>query len=119
MWSCLSCDLELLSVLFPHLPGLSVQRVLLAGGSVRVQAATTAPAAACPARRRISSRVHSRYERRLADTAVAGRQVVIQLRVRRFLCAGGCRKKTFAEQVPGLTIRYGRVSAAFGRRCGP
>jgi hypothetical protein len=38
--------------------------------------------------------------------------VVIQLRVRRFFCAGGgCGKKTFAEQVPGLTIRYGRVSS--------
>jgi len=59
----------------------------------------------------VSRRVHSRYERRLADTGVAGREVVIQLRVRRFFCAGGaCRKKTFAEQVPGLTIRYGRVS---------
>jgi hypothetical protein len=55
--------------------------------------------------------VHSRYERRLADTAVAGQEVVIQLRVRRFFCPGGtCGKKTFAEQVPGLTIRYGRVS---------
>jgi hypothetical protein len=61
----------------------------------------------------VSRRVHSRYERRLADTAVAGREVVIQLRVRRFFCASkACAKKTFAEQVPGLTIRYGRVSTA-------
>jgi transposase len=38
---------------------------------------------------------------------------VIQLRVRRFFCpGGGCGKNTFAEQVPGLTIRYGRVSTA-------
>lgn len=42
---------------------------------------------------------------------MAGREVLVQLRVRRFFCAGGaCGKKTFAEQVPGLTIRYGRVS---------
>jgi transposase len=55
--------------------------------------------------------VHSCYERRLADTGVAGREVLIQLRVRRFFCAGGaCGKKAFAEQVPGLAIRYGRVS---------
>jgi transposase len=55
--------------------------------------------------------VHSRYERRLADTGVAGREVLIQLRVRRFFCASeACGKKTFAEQAPGLTIRYGRVS---------
>jgi hypothetical protein len=61
----------------------------------------------------VSWRVHSRYERRLAYTAVAGREVVIQLRVRRFSCAGGaCGKKAFVEQVPGLTVRYGWISTA-------
>jgi transposase len=56
--------------------------------------------------------VHSRYERRLLDTAVAGQETMIHLRVRRFVCANaGCAKKTFAEQVPGLTTRYGRRSA--------
>ncbi len=87
--------------------------MFLAGRSVRIQAATTTASAACPGCGRVSRRVHSRYERRLADTAVAGREVVIQLPVRRFFCAGkACQKKTFAEQVPGLTIRYGRVSTA-------
>jgi hypothetical protein len=41
---------------------------------------------------------------------VAGREVVIQLRARQFSCAGACGKKIFVEQVPGLTIRNGRVS---------
>jgi hypothetical protein len=37
----------------------------------------------------------------------------IRLQVRRFFCDnGGCAKATFAEQVPGLTTRYGR------RTCG-
>jgi len=36
--------------------------------------------------------------------------VVIQLRARQFSCAGACGKKIFVEQVPGLTIRNGRVS---------
>jgi zinc-finger of transposase IS204/IS1001/IS1096/IS1165 len=53
--------------------------------------------------------VHSRYERRVADAAVAGRRVVIRLRVRRFVCrTNGCPVTTFAEQVEGLTTRYGR-----------
>lgn len=53
--------------------------------------------------------MHSRYERRLADAAVAGRRVEIQLRVRRFFCDGtDCPVKTFAEQVEDLTTRYGR-----------
>jgi hypothetical protein len=55
--------------------------------------------------------VHSRYERRLLDTAVAGQETMVLLRVRRFFCRNtACAKKTFAEQVPGLTTRYGRRS---------
>jgi hypothetical protein len=35
--------------------------------------------------------------------------VLIDLQVRRFLCSNeACAKTTFAEQVPGLTVRYGR-----------
>jgi transposase len=57
----------------------------------------------------VSGRVHSRYSRRLADAAIGGRQVEIVLAVRRFFCpAPGCRRKTFAEQVQGLTVRYAR-----------
>jgi transposase len=57
----------------------------------------------------MSGRVHSRYERRLLDTAVGGREVVICLAVRRFFCPDpGCGKVTFAEQVSGLTSRYSR-----------
>jgi hypothetical protein len=60
----------------------------------------------------VSGRVHSRYSRRLADAAVGGRRVEIVLAVRRFFCpAPGCRSKTFAEQVEGLTVRYARKTA--------
>lgn len=53
--------------------------------------------------------MHSRYARRLADAAIGGRRVVIRLTVRRFFCAcAGCKRRTFAEQVPGLTVRYAR-----------
>jgi transposase len=45
----------------------------------------------------------------LADAAAAGRRVAILLRVRRFFCDDtDCPVKTFAEQVEGLTTRYGR-----------
>jgi len=78
---------------------------------VRIQARTAGPEAVCPACGVASRRVHSRYERRLLDTAVAGQETMIHLRVRRFVCGNArCVKKTFAEQVPGLTSRYGRRS---------
>lgn len=55
--------------------------------------------------------MHSSYERRLSDTAIGGQETLIHLQVHRFLCHNGaCAKKTFAEQVPGLTVRYGRYS---------
>jgi len=116
--------------LFPHLACLPVDRVFLAGRSVRIRARTVCPEAACPTCGVASRRVHSRYDRRLLDTAVAGQETLIHLRVRRFVCANAaCVKKTFAEQVPGLTIRYGRrtdgltavlraVALALGGRAG-
>ena len=102
----------------------------MAGRSVRVQARTCGLAAACPGCGAVSRRVHSRYERRLLDTAAGGREVLICLTVRRFLCrALPCPKVTFAEQVRGLTSRYARrtsgltgvlqaVALALGGRAG-
>ena len=104
--------------------------MFLAGRSVRIRASTQTLEAACPACGAASRRVHSRYERRLCDSAVAGQETMVHLRVQRFFCCNeACGKKTFAEQVPGLTTRYGRwttgladalraVALALGGRAG-
>jgi transposase len=103
---------ELLAVLFPHLAGVCVERVSLVGRSVRIQARTRDPEAACPGCGITSRRVHSRYDRQLSDTPVAGQVTLLVLRVRRFFCSNDrCGKKTFAEQIPGLTVRHGRRSS--------
>ncbi|GAA4923453.1 DNA-directed RNA polymerase subunit N (RpoN/RPB10) [Nonomuraea thailandensis] len=102
---------ELLGVLFPHLVGVCVEQVFRSGTTVRIQARTSTVQATCPACGTLSQRVHSHYERRLSDTAVGGQEVLIHLRVHRFFCrTSTCAKTTFAEQVPGLTVRYGRRS---------
>jgi len=63
-----------------------------------------------------SERVHSRYERRLADTAASGQETLVHLQVRRFLCRNDeCARVTFAEQAHGLTSRYGRRSAGLSQ----
>jgi transposase len=98
-----------LGILLPHLAGVIVEGVVAAAGLVLVLARARAEAAPCPACGAASARVHGRYARRLADAAVGGRRVVIRLTVRRFSCpVPGCKRKTFAEQVPGLTSRYAR-----------
>jgi len=107
---CLSCpgfvDLD---VLLPHLAGVIVEAVTAAAGLLLVTARARAPEAACPGCGTVPDRVHSRYRRTLADAAVGGRPAAITLTVRRFPCpAPGCPRKTFAEQVDGLTSRYAR-----------
>jgi hypothetical protein len=89
---------------------------VVAAGLLLVLARARAGTAACPACGSVSGRVHSRYARRLADAAIGGRRVLIRLAVRRFFCAcAGCKRRTFAEQVPGLTIRYARKTPSLRR----
>ncbi|WP_309236585.1 ISL3 family transposase [Streptomyces sp. CAI 127] len=63
--------------------------------------------AECPGCGRWSNRCHGSYLRFPADVPSAGRRVVLRLQVRRFTCADtSCGRKTFVEQVPGLTRRH-------------
>lgn len=104
-------------MLFPHLACVCVDRVFRAGRSVRIVARTRTSEAACPLCGAVSARVHSRYERRVCDLAVSGQEMLIQLTVRRFFCGNSaCARKTFAEQVPGLTVRYGRRSVGLSKQ---
>ena len=116
---CLSCPGAVeLGILLPHLAGVIVEEVAVAAGLLLVMARARAPEAACPKCGTVLGRVHSRYSRRLADAAIGGRQVEILLAVRRFFCpAPGCRRRTFAEQVDGLTPLRAEDPAA-GRGAG-
>lgn len=104
------CD-DLVRTVAPHLDAVRVERVWLAGGVVRIEARTRELTVVCPDCGLGSARVHSRYCRTLADVAVGGRPVLVRLSVRRLFCdAPGCGRRTFAEQVEGLTVRYRRRS---------
>ena len=111
--ACLSCPGAVdLGILLPHLAGVIVEGVAAAAGLLLVMARARAPGAACPRCGTMSGRIHSRYVRRLADVAIGGRRVEIRLAVRRFFCPDpGCKRKTFAEQVDGMTVRYARKTS--------
>ena len=105
--------------MFPQLAGLTVERVFMAGRSVRIRARTSGAGSVCPACGVASVRVHSRYERRLADTAAGGQETLVHLLVRRFFCQNdACPRVTFAEQVTGLTSRYARRTTGLGETLG-
>jgi transposase len=102
-------------VLFPGLADVLVEQVFRAGASVCIRARAAGEGAACPACGVLSGRVHSRYERRLADLAAGGQEVLIHLQVRRFSCGNdACGRRTFAEQVPGLAGRHARRTTGLG-----
>lgn len=59
--------------------------------------------------RRRSKRVQSVYRRTVADLPLAGRQLILRFRVRRFRCsARRCPRVIFAERFPKLVAAYGR-----------
>ncbi|MFI9103790.1 transposase family protein [Streptomyces fildesensis] len=86
-------------MLLPHPTGAVVELVeRAAAGVVTPHARAHSVGAVCSHCASASDRVRGRYMRRLADTAVGGANVVIDLLVRRFMCRNlGCRTVTFAE----------------------
>jgi transposase len=88
-----------------------VDQVERTADGLLIDARAAAWSAACPGCGGESVRVHGRYQRLLGDAPLGGIRVVIRLLVRRFVCREpGCPRRTFAEQVPGLTTPHARYS---------
>src|SRR4051812_32027321 len=63
----------------------------------------------CPLCGRRSKRVHSRYERTLADLPWGAYAVTIRLRVRRLFCRNSCcERRIFTERLPAIALPWAR-----------
>ncbi len=93
------------------LAGLAVDEVLLPSPDhIVLLARPQSRAAACPLCGRPSTRVHSRYSRRLADLPWHGRIVELQVNVRRFRCPNeACHRRIFAERLPAVAAVKARL----------
>lgn len=79
-------------------PSLVVDDVQHNETEVAIQCRPRSVIAKCPACGQPSNRLHSRYERRIADLPWQGRSVSIQLRVRWLRCGNArCQRRIFAE----------------------
>jgi transposase len=84
----------------PHLAEVAIEGIHPEEGGIRIEARARRAEGVCSGCEHGSSRVHSRYRRRLADAPIAARVVVLGLRVRRFFCDNpACARRTFVEQV--------------------
>jgi transposase len=82
---------------------LSVEHVTIAPELLAIDAATTLPMSNCPCCGGVSSHVHSRYVRKLADLPAHGVAVKLRVRVRRFFCDNAeCPRRIFAERLGTL-----------------
>jgi hypothetical protein len=106
-----------LFALLPQLRGFRLERILIADDGVALELTGTRRTACCPRCSRRSRRVHSRYERTLADLPCADRSVSLHLHVRRFFCPNRrCPRRIFAEQRPALAAPRGRRTQALQHR---
>lgn len=79
--------------------------------SLTVYLTITTPTAACPLCGHDTSRMHSRYTRRLDDLPCLGRRVRLQIAVRRFVCPQpDCPRRIFAERLPGFAAPRARTT---------
>jgi transposase len=100
---------RLLACLIPALPGLQLEGYTTEPEAITVAMRSTRPTAACPVCQHPSDRVHSRYQRTVADLPWANIPTRLVLSVRRFFCdAQTCQRKIFAERLGASIAAYAR-----------
>lgn len=80
-----------------------------AGPLIRLRMVAIPVKATCPACVQASARIHSRYQRRLADLPWANIPVLIEVSVRRFFCDNpGCARRIFSERLNTIAAPWAR-----------
>src|SRR4051794_41964420 len=75
------------------------------------------PAPECPLCQVAARRLHSRYERTLADLPWAGWTVRLELGVRKLFCDNpDCGRRIFTERLPGVVAPWARRTLRLGKR---
>jgi transposase len=71
----------------------------------------------CPVCKQPTHKIHSRYERKLADLPWADQSITIQLRVRKFFCINTlCKRRIFTERLTNVTAPWARRTLRLAQR---
>ncbi len=96
-------------LLLPAADYLRLDEVVIDGQDVTIVTTSCQTTPCCPSCGLVATREHSRYTRRPSDLACLGRQVRLQLNVRRFFCDNpACQQQTFVERLPGVIHSFAR-----------
>jgi transposase len=101
--------------MFPFLAlpdGLEITELSHQEGKLSVSLLSTRPFSCCPLCGSPATRIHSRYQRTLADLSSAGQPVRLCLSVRKFFCdVTTCARKIFTERLTPFIEPWARVTA--------
>ncbi len=99
------------TLLFPLPQGMLIEEIQATETSLSLTVRATHPTSCCPLCGRVSSSIHSHYQRKLKDASCAGRQVQLYLTVRRFYCRNRlCERKVFTERIPCFVKPWARMT---------
>jgi transposase len=99
----------LAQLVFPAVPGLHIDRVSRDEQGVHLYLTLARRTARCPLCQHLSRRIHSTYQRVVADLPCGGQPVLLHLRLRRFVCqVAHCVRRIFMERVPALVAPWAR-----------
>src|SRR5262249_32565011 len=114
--------MKLPTALLPKSPPLHLETWALdeAAAQLTVSLTSTQPRGYCPRCRRPTRRIHSHYQRTVADLPWAHLRVRVHLRVRKFFCSTRhCQRRIFTERLPQfvapLALRTRRLARTLGR----
>lgn len=95
--------------LLPDAEHLHCDGIQWGGSRVVIRVSSVAATASCPKCGHLSSRVHSRYERRLQDLPWQGLRVLVQWTSRRWFCDNvHCQQRIFTERLVEVAAPHGR-----------
>jgi transposase len=81
-------------------PGYVVRSITVDLQQVTITLASTAVSALCPRCDVRSSRLHSHYQRTVADAPCAGRQIMLHVQTQKWRCLNSaCSQRVFAERL--------------------
>jgi transposase len=108
---------DLCAHLLPPAEHMQVKTLIIDAPRLILVAAMIAPKAACPDCHHLASRVHSGYQRTLADLPWATAPLQLRLHVRRFFCTTcTCSRQTCSERLPTVAPVHARTTIRLAGR---
>jgi transposase len=105
----MSTTASLATTLIPNTTDLVLEDITIGTTEVTAILLATRTEAPCPLCGWVSRRIHSRYQRTLADLPWSQHRVRLVLSVRKFFCdVDACARRIFTERLPGIVAPYAR-----------